>query len=144
LSRLISVDSTGTQRSRLRRTIAEALRRLMEKKTLDDEAKDLASLIVFCLREISAGIDQSARAWEKRDYYMKADRFRREWEWVDRAAHELEQALRASQWGRLPDLLAGLLPRFSDVKVSRLVRPASLWAGCYQRLLATEREYVTR
>lgn len=136
MSRVVSVDSVGSQRQRLRRTIAEALRRLMAKRELDEEAQDLAALIVFCLREIDAGVEQTTAAWEKRDYYLKADRFRQEWLWVAPAADELEGILRREAWDQLPPALARLLSHFSDVTVSRMVRSEEVWRGCYRRLLA--------
>ena len=75
MGRLVTIDGTGTERNRLRRTIAEALRLLAQKAELDDEARDLTALIVFSLRQIAAGVETSAAAWEKRDYYMKAEEF---------------------------------------------------------------------
>lgn len=138
MSRIIHTDRPGTQRQRLRRTIAEALHRLMRKEEPDDEARDLVALIVFSLRELSAGVDRSAQAWEKRGYFVKADRFRRDWEWTDHTADQLEGLLRASDWHRLPAALATLGSRFSDIRITRLTRPASLWKGCYQRLLQIE------
>ena len=77
----------------------------------------------------------AASAWERRNYYLKADRFRLEWDWVEPAAEELEGVLLAEDWDRLPGALAALLPRFADVRIARLVRPPSLWMGCYQRLV---------
>ncbi len=136
MSRLVNADSVGSQRQRLRRTIAEALRHLMAKRELDDEARDLAALIVFSLREIDEGIEQTTAAWEKRDYFLKADRFRQEWLWVAPAADELEKLLREEAWDRLPAALARLLGHFSDITINRTVRTASLWSGCYRRLLA--------
>ncbi len=136
MSRVVTADSVGSQRQRLRRTIAEALRRLMAKRELDEEARDLAALIVFSLREIDAGIEQTTSAWEKRDYYLKADRFRQEWLWVVPAADELEKTLRQGAWDRVPAILAGLLSHFSDITVNRMVRTENLWSGCYERLLA--------
>ncbi len=136
MSRVVSTDSVGSQRQRLRRTIAEALRRLMAKKELDEEARDLAALIVFSLREIDEGIEQTTAAWEKRDYYLKADRFRQEWLWVAPAADELETILRKGAWDRLPAALARLLSHFSDITINRMVRTERLWDGCYGRLLA--------
>lgn len=138
MSRVINTNSPGTQRQRVRRTIAEALRRLMEKNNLDEEARDLAALIVFSLRELSDGVDQSASAWEKRGYFVKADRFRREWEWADRQADELEALIRGGEWVRLPVVLAHLAPQFADIKIRRLTRSPAVWRGCYQRLLETE------
>ena len=137
MSRVVNVDSVGAQRQRLRRTIAEALRRLMAKRDLDEEARDLAALIVFALREIDEGIEQTTAAWEKRDYYLKADRFRQEWLWVAPTADELEKTLRQGAWDRVPAVLAGLLSHFSDITVNRMVRSENLWSGCYERLLAS-------
>ena len=135
MSRVVTVDSVGSQRHRLRRTIAEALRRLTAKRELDEEARDLAALIVFSLREIDEGVEQTVAAWEKRDYYLKADRFRQDWLWVGGAADELERILRHQAWDRLPAALARLLSHFSDITVNRMVRSERLWQGCDQRLL---------
>lgn len=137
MSRIINVDGPGKQRHQHRRTIAEALRRLLEKRTLDEESKDLAALIVFSLRGISRSVDQAATAWEKRNYYVKADRFRRKWAWADRAADEMETLIRTGRWKRLPAVLAAIMPYFADITVNKLVRDPSLWTGCHQRLLDT-------
>lgn len=136
MSRLIQVDSTGSQRQRWRRTIAEALNQLMAKKALDDEAKDLTALIVFALRQISAGVEQSATVWDKRHYYIKADQLRAEWEWANRSAQRMTNLIRVDDWMRLPVVLADLAPRFKDVSVSKLTRSSELWKGAYQRLKA--------
>jgi hypothetical protein len=138
MSRVIHTNSPGTQRQRVRRTIAEALRRLMAKNGFDEETRDLAALIVFSLRELSEGVDRSASAWEKRGYFIKADRFRRDWEWVDHTANELETLIRGAEWTRLPVVLARLVPQFADIKVQRLTRSPAMWQNCYQRLLETE------
>lgn len=137
MSRVVNMDSVGTQRQRHRRTIAEALRHLMGKAELDDEAQDLAALIVFSLREINQGIEQTVTAWEKRDYYLKADRFAQEWQWVTPAADELERVIRRGMWDLLPASLARLMPHFSDITIGRMVRPKTLWHGCYERLMAS-------
>ena len=136
MSRVVNTDGVGTRRQRLRRTIAEALRHLMAKRELDDEARDLAALIVFCLREIDEGIEQTTAAWEKRDYYLKADRFRQEWLWVAPSADELERLIRQGAWDRLPASLAKLLGHFGDITINRTVRSEKLWQGCYQKLVS--------
>jgi hypothetical protein len=38
--------------------------------------KDLVAFIVLSLQEINNTIDSSVEAWEKRGYWIKADRFR--------------------------------------------------------------------
>ena len=136
MSRITYADGNPSQqRNSLRRAIAEVLRRMSAKPALDGEAKDMAAFIVFSLREISASIDKSASAWEKRDYYLKADAFRREWAWVEPAANRLQAMLREERWADLPMEMAQLAPQFADVRVTQLTRPATLWQGCYQRLV---------
>lgn len=140
MSRIInSQGSPGTQRQRHRRTIAEALRRLMSKTTMDDEGRDLAALIVYSLREIDQNINRSAEAWEKRDYYLKADRFLHDWAWVAPTARLIAAALHDSQWARLSLLLAELAPRFQDIDVKTFTRKPRLWQGAYERLRAESR-----
>ena len=138
MTRIIATESVGAERRQLRRTIAEALRRLANKKSFDDESQDLAALIVFSLRRLNEGVDQTATAWEKRNYYLKADRFRREWEWVDETMYELESALLLGNWDRVPEFLVALFPKFTDVTVARYTRSPKLWQGCYQRLVSGE------
>ena len=139
MGRLISTDGTGTQRQRHRRTIAEALKRLASKPELDAEARDLSALIVYSLREIDAGVESSAEAWDKRGYYIKADRFRHDWSWVPRSADRIANLIRVGDWQRLPVPLAQLAPRFADVKVKQYTRSPALWEGACERLVAEER-----
>ncbi len=135
MSRLINGPNPGTERNQLRRTIAEALRHLMSKKKLDDESKDMVALIVYSLRGIAAGVDQSARAWERRDYFVKADKFRIDWEWAEKYANKLEVIMRGELWNDLPLALAELAPKFSDITVTKFVRTDALWKGRYRQLM---------
>jgi len=136
VSRITYADGTpNQQRNSLRRAIAEVLRRMSSKPSVDAEVKDMVAFIVFSLREIAASVDKSAAAWEKRDYYLKADAFRRDWAWVELAANRLHATLREERWADLPVELAQLTPRFADVRVTQLTRPTTLWQGCYKRLL---------
>jgi cytochrome P450 len=141
MSRIISTERPGKIRNQHRRTIAEALRRLSQKSQLDDEAKDLAALIIFCLHGIADTVDQTIRAWEKRDYYLKAERFREKWRWVDPIADELSAVvggINEDRWERLPAVLARLMPHFADVKVKRMTRKPTLWQGAYNKFIGEE------
>lgn len=134
MSRVVNVDSTGKNRNRLMRTAAELLRHLSQKAELDGEAKDMAALLVFCLRGIDDGIEASAMAWEKRDYWIKADQLRQRWSWASNAAASLETVVRSETWETLPGIMAGLFNHFADIKITKLTRDASEWQGAYQRL----------
>ena len=136
MSPVVNPSEPGTQRAQMRRTIAEILRHLMFKPRLDDETKDMAATLVYCLRAIAKTIEITAAAWEKRDYFLKADRFRLEWEWVEPAAKRLEALVRGARWEALPRELAALAPHFADVRISKMTRSAAIWESAYKRLLA--------
>ena len=110
-------------------------RRLGEKTVVDDEAKDIAALLVFCFREIDEGIDESVIAWEKRDYWVKAERFRERWSWAGPASRAIEKIVREEAWDQLPLVLIKYLPQFEDIKIAKYTRSANVWRGAYSRLL---------
>lgn len=135
MGRIINTANPGTERNRWRRTVAEALRHLMGKRNLDAEAQDLAALIVFGLRGIEQTIEVTVEAWEKRDYYVKADRFRLDWEWAGHAANKMTQTIKGGRWQELPPQLAELLPYFADIRLTKMTRTADTWTGCYAALM---------
>jgi len=137
MTRIINTSSPGKRRNQLRRTIAEILRHLLLKRDLDAEAKDMAATLVFALRGIAETIEESTAAWEKRNYFLKADRFRRRWEWVMVHAERLRRLVVDDRWEQLPQELAMLAAYFSDVRVIKLTRPPSTWRSSY-RLLKRE------
>ena len=58
MSRITRIDGTPTQqRNAIRRAIAEILRRLSDKKAIDDETKDMLAFIVVGLRSMDQSID---------------------------------------------------------------------------------------
>jgi hypothetical protein len=135
MSRIISTQGPGKIRSQHRRTIAEALRRLSLKQRMDDEAKDLSALIVFCLHRIAETVEQTTDAWDKRNYYLKADRFREEWRWVEPMTDQLSAVIYEERWNQLPEVLVQLMPYFSDVTVKKMTRKPSLWKGAYEKFM---------
>lgn len=138
MGRVINPDSAGQQRSYHMRTAAELFRRLSQKEMLDSEAKDMLATLVFSFRGIEDGIEQSAAAWEKRDYYLKADELRRRWDWSARAASDLEAVLLQERWNDVPAVMASLFPHLSEVTVTKFMRKEKDWAGNYGRLLAEQ------
>ena len=135
MSRVIHTDSPGKRRNQLMRTGAELLRHLSQKETVDEETKDMLALLVYTLREIADGIEESTVAWEKRNYWIKIEEFRQNWLWARQSACELETLLVRGNWPTLPTVLVRILPHFSDIKVTKFTRGETLWQGCYATLL---------
>ncbi|MGH2606039.1 MAG: hypothetical protein ACRDG5_05565, partial [Anaerolineales bacterium] len=46
-------------------------------------ASDVLAYVALGLRAVLASVEQSTSAWEKRGYWLKADRFRLEWRWAE-------------------------------------------------------------
>ena len=136
MSRVIHVDSPGKRRNQSRRSVAEILRLLVRKGQIDDEARDMAAMLVYLLRDIRETVDESAAAWEKRGYWMKVERFVRDWEWIPELADNIEDVIRHSAWDLLPELLADLSPHFDDIRVKTMTRKPSDWSGAYRKLMA--------
>ena len=111
---------------------------MSQNSDIDDEAKDLAALIVYSLQGISETVDRTIDAWERRDYYMKAERFREKWRWLDPLTDELSGVIYEGRWGQLSTALASLLPYFADVKIKQMTCKPMLWQGAYERFMEGE------
>ena len=135
MSRVIRVDGPGKTRNHLMRNSAELIRHLSQKTAVDDETRDMTALLVYCFRGIDEGIDESVQAWEKRDYWIKAEQFRLRWAWAGEAAIQLDDIVRQGRWEDMPPVLIHLLPHFEAIKVAKFTRKPSLWSGAYDRLL---------
>jgi hypothetical protein len=136
MSRVINTNSPAKIRSQNRRTIAELLRHLSQKSDMDAEAHDMVAAIVGCLMEIHAGVLTSVEAWEKRGYWVKAERFSSDWVWVHEAAANLDDVLRHEAWDLLPGLIMELFPYFNDIEIKTMTRKPIFWQDAYARLLA--------
>jgi hypothetical protein len=138
MGRVISTERPGNTRNYHRRTIAESLRRLSQKPGLDEEAKDLAALIIVSMHGIADTVDRTLDAWERRDYYMKAERFREQWRWLEPLTDQLSAVVYEGDWDQLPGVLVQLMPHFSDVTIKQMTRGPELWEGAYTKLIQTE------
>ena len=135
MGRVINTNNPGKIRNANRRLIAELLQRMGRKKEVDAETRNMAAAIVFALREIYATCQTTAAAWEKRDYWIKAERFLRDWDWSVTHAANLEDVIREEAWDLLPQLLMDLFPHFADIQVKTLTKKPAEWRGAEARLL---------
>ena len=134
MSRVINPESAGKDRARLTKAIVLAVRELAKQKEVNNEAKDLAAFISLALKTISEGIDASVTAWEKRDYWIKADKFRMEWMWSGQVAEKMKVAIFTNDWGTIAMLMPQIAQKFSKVVVSDNHRLGKPWVGAYQQL----------
>jgi hypothetical protein len=134
MTRIINIESAGKERTQLIRAIVAALRELARQNETGVEAADLVSFIILSLETISKSIDISVIAWEKRDYWVKADRFRMEWTWTSKISDKLKTALFEDDWGSIAALSAVIGQKLVKIKFSDKNRIGAPWKGCWNRL----------
>jgi len=140
LARVINLNNVGTQRKRLTKSVVVALRELMKQQSPDLGTLDLAAYISLALHEIFKTVDQSVTAWEKRGYWLKADRFRLQWEWVEVDSVEMKNALLNEDWAIVALVSARVAEKLSEVEVSKQHRLGTPWVGAWDRLKELERD----
>ena len=131
---VINPESAGKDRTRLTKGIVLALRELAKQKEVTDETKDLAAFLSLALKTISEGIDVSVLAWEKRGYWVKADRFRMEWIWTGSYADKMKAAILAEDWGTVAMLSAQIAQKFGKIVIATNHRLGKPWVGAYAQL----------
>jgi hypothetical protein len=134
MSRVINPDSAGKERTRLIKAIVLAVRELARQPNPGPASRDLVAFIAQALSAIATGIDASVAAWEKRDYWVKADKFRMEWLWAGQTAEKMKAGLRNEDWRTIALLAAQVAQKFSKVRVSEHHRLGKPWVGAWEKL----------
>ena len=134
MSRVINPESAGKERPRLTKAIVLAVRELSKQSQVTQDTKDLAAFIALALQSISDGIEVSVIAWEKRDYWVKADKFRMEWMWAGQYAQKMKKAVLTDDWGTVVVVSIQIAQKFSKVAVSDNHRLGKPWVGAYKQL----------
>ena len=98
MGRVINPDGVGKERTRLVKSVVLALRELMKQSQADDQTRDLAAYIALALEAIAGTIDITVGAWEKRGYWIKADRFRLDWIWSEQLGQKMKRAVLEDDW----------------------------------------------
>jgi len=134
LGRVINPEGVGKERTQLSRGVVLAIRELMKQTQPDDTSRDLAAFIALALLQIAATIDTSVTAWEKRGYWVKADRFRMDWAWAERFGNTMRQAVLVDDWGTVAMTSAQIAQKLMTVQVPVRHRLGTPWAGAWEQL----------
>ena len=139
MSRLINPESAGKERTKMTRAVALAVRELARTNPSANggqlnEARDLAAFIALALESIAETIDVSVVAWEKRNYWVKADKFRMEWNWSGQLAKQMREAATKEDWGSVAMVAMQVAMKLQSIKVSENHRMGRPWEGSWERL----------
>jgi len=133
LGKMININSTGKERNTLIRGVVAALRELMKQKEPDAHSYDLVCYIGLSLLAVDKNVEQSVVAWEKRDYWVKADKFRMEWAWAKSLGSEILSSLESNNWALIATHAAKIGQRLSGVKVTERSRIGTPWDGAWDK-----------
>jgi hypothetical protein len=134
MSRVINPDSAGKERNHLSKSIVLAVRQLARQSDIDAVTRDLSAFIALALLQINATIDVSVLAWEKRGYWVKADKFRMEWTWTGQLGGKLREAVLSEDWPTVASISAQVGQKFSKIKIADHHRLGTPWIGAHKIL----------
>jgi len=134
LGRVINLEGVGKERKNLTRAVVLALRELMQQTEPDQTTRDLAAFISLALDEIYQTIDESVAAWEKRGYWLKADRFRLEWAWSETLSKNMRNAVLQDDWPQVAITAANVAQKLNTVALPQRHRLGTPWVGAWDKL----------
>ena len=134
MGRIVHIEGPGKERNLLCREIVIALNEFIGLSNINSEAKDIAAYIVICLEAINATIEQSVSAWEKRGYWVKSDRFRIEWYWIEQLAPEMKAAVISEDWDVVIRIAGQIGSKLNKVKKPKRIQLNKPWIGAWDKL----------
>lgn len=135
LSRLIQTETVGKERERLTRMIVIAIRELMNQTSPDSNTKDIGAFISIALIAVHKTVERTVAPWEKRNYWVKADRFRINWAWAEIMGENMKEALLVDNWSEVAILTGQIGEKLSNIKVSPRHRMGKPWVGAWKQLI---------
>ncbi len=136
MGRVINTDSAGKRRTQLSKAIVLAIRELMKQTEPNPLSRDLAAFIALACLEIGGTVNTSVQAWEKRGYWVKADRFRLDWEWAEAKGQAMKIAVGNEDWSNVAMVAVQIAQKLSKVTVSIRNRIGTPWVGAWKSLKA--------
>ncbi len=134
MSCVINPEGAGKERTRLVKSIVLAMRELMRQSEPNEHSRDLAAYIALALLEVSETVESSVAAWEKKGYWVKADRFRMDWAWSGRLGGQMRQAVMQDDWATVAMVAAQVGGKLNNIDVPIRHRLGEPWVGAWQHL----------
>ncbi len=134
MGRIIKINGAGKVRKRLLQEILLAVRTLSMQEEVSEQTRDLVAFISINLELISNSIDESVEAWEKRGYWVKADRFRMEWSWCNSLSRIMGEALFKEDWPTVALTVTLVAEKLKTINLPTNHRLGQPWIGAWQRL----------
>jgi hypothetical protein len=132
---VINIESAGKDRTLLSRHILLTIRELSQSNNDLVKSRDLVAFIIIALGQIAQTIEGSVAAWEKRGYWVKADRFRMEWGWTQVKSDQLYKDLQNQNWDAIIKQVIQITQKLSAVKLPARKSVTEPWKDAYELLM---------
>lgn len=139
MSPVIRPESAARARDRILGAIAYTLRAGAGNTTADaSERRDMLAFVALALKQLSQSVEDTAGAWERRGYWVKADKFRQEWRWSEDAARELRLVLGNGDLASAASLVSSVASHLGRAKIPAKLNKSSPWKDAWAQLTSEE------
>jgi hypothetical protein len=135
LSRVYRTHSLSSERDKLLKLIVYSISKIPEENEGSDRYKDLTAFIALTSKAVIDSIDTTIKAWEKRGYWIKADKFRDKWSWIYLFFDSLKEIILHEDWHQLSGLFSSIQIYLSDVTVPKRPSFDKPWIGSYDKFI---------
>jgi len=136
VSRVLRTESGTTRRARVLRGLAQALRAAVQlKDSSSEEERDILAFLALGLATLQESVEETSSAWERKAYWVKADRFRQQWDWLPRILAVLEMSLQRGDLIRAGAYGLEIAVILADLKVSAGRPKGKPWNGAWNAWL---------
>ncbi len=132
LSRVVNTESNNTSRKRYLQSVATAIRYASENQIDEQELRDILAFLILALREINELNEKTVSAWEKRGYWVKADRYRIQWAWVNDGLILLDTNLKRNDVQSCMSAAASLAQHLTDINLTKRNRSSKPWLNAWE------------
>ena len=138
MGRVINPDTGGRQRLFLSRNILHACRMSTANNLSMDELRDMAAFVYYSLIAIDRSVNVTVTAWERRDFWVKADKFRHEWTWALKYITRINEAIDSGDWTRIRHSFLELQSQLVGINLSSNNRLGRPWVGAWDKYIKTK------
>jgi hypothetical protein len=118
LGRIIHTTNPTRLRTVALKKMISAIREFLRAPKKESELFELGATLTASLQEIFESVDHTAAAWEKRDYWLKADAFRRQWSWVEKFLAGIKTSVSVENAADLQRQIIELGEKLGSLKIS--------------------------
>jgi hypothetical protein len=136
MSPLIRPESAARARDRIMGAIAFTLRvGASDTNAKPAEQRDMLAFVALALAQLSQSVEETSSAWERRGYWVKADKFRLEWAWADKTARELRAALSREDMASAGSVASGIAGHLGRAKIPVRLTKSKPWKDAWAQLV---------